>query len=103
MGPTFGKRPGRDPMTPSAPPSNSRPATGRPLGSLTRRLGRSGALQAAGTFLRTQVWAWPVLAALLLAGVGRWMHGAVEGAMRQRRAAELSTILEADVTSLGVW
>jgi hypothetical protein len=68
------------------------------------RIGRgSGSLQATGTFLRRQLWAWPLLAAVVLAGLAWWVNRAVEGVMREQVAAELTTILNADVTALRVW
>jgi hypothetical protein len=71
------------------------------------RLGRSvrlgGSLQATGGFLRRQLWAWPVLAAVLLGGVGWWVHQSVEGAMHRQIADVLTTTLQADVTALRAW
>ncbi len=71
------------------------------------RLGRSirlgGSLVATATFFRRQLWAWPILAAVVLGGVGWWVHGSVEGAMRRQMDDELTTTLKADVTSLRTW
>ena len=53
--------------------------------------------------LRKQLWVWPILAALLLGVVGRWISRSVETAMRERRVAELNTVLNADVAALRVW
>jgi predicted Ser/Thr protein kinase len=53
--------------------------------------------------LRKQLWVWPILAALLLGVVGRWISRSVEAAMRERRVAELTTVLNADVAALRVW
>ena len=53
--------------------------------------------------LRKQLWVWPILAALLLGIVGRWIAWSVETAMRERRVAELTTVLDADVAALRVW
>jgi hypothetical protein len=69
--------------------------------SLQSRL--SGSLAATGTTLRRQLWVWPIIAALLLAGLGWWVHRSVESAMRQELAGQLTTILNADVEALRVW
>ncbi len=53
--------------------------------------------------LRKQLWVWPILAAVLLGIVGRWISRSVETAMRERRVSELTTVLNADVAALRVW
>ncbi len=53
--------------------------------------------------LRKQLWIWPIIAALLLGACGWWVSRSVESAMHQRRAAELTTILNADIAALQVW
>ncbi len=74
--------------------------------SLSRfsRFGRhSRSLTVTGTFLRRQLWVWPLIAAVLLALLSWWVMGAVEGVMRRQVAAELTAIRDADVTALRVW
>src|SRR5437016_1148843 len=63
----------------------------------------SGALRSTRMFLSRHLWAWPVIAALLLGGVGWWVHDSMERAMRKQMADGLTTILKADVTSLRTW
>ena len=53
--------------------------------SSTRRL--SGTLSATHGYLRHQLWVWPIIAGLVLAAVGWWVHRSVEEAMRDRLAA----------------
>ena len=60
----------------------------------------SRTLQAA---LGRQRWIWPVVAALLLGGVGWWVHHSVERAMRDELSGQLTTILNADVEALRTW
>jgi hypothetical protein len=71
------------------------------------RLGRSvrltGPLLATASFFRRQLWAWPVLMAVVLGGIGWWVYESVEGAMRRQLADEMTTTLGADVTSLRTW
>jgi eukaryotic-like serine/threonine-protein kinase len=74
--------------------------------SLSRfsRFGRhSRSLHVTGTFLRRQIWIWPLFGAVVLAGVAWWVSGAVESVMRKAVAAELTAIRDADVTALRVW
>jgi eukaryotic-like serine/threonine-protein kinase len=74
--------------------------------SLSRfsRFGRhSRSFQVTGTFLRRQFWIWPLIGAIVLAGVAWWVNGAVEAVMRKQVAAELTAIRDADVTALRVW
>jgi hypothetical protein len=78
-------------------------AVGRVSGRLSRLLGHSANLAATGRFLRRRLWVWPIIAAVLLAAAGWWVSRAVEGAMRQQRVNELTTILDADVTAVRVW
>jgi eukaryotic-like serine/threonine-protein kinase len=67
----------------------------------TRSAIRSVAI--ASLLLRKQLWIWPILAALLLGICAWWVSRSVEDSMRQRRVAELTTILDADVAALRVW
>jgi serine/threonine protein kinase len=81
----------------------SRSAVGRVTGSLSRLFGGSATLQATGRFLRRQLWAWPVIAAILFGGTGWWVHRSVENAMREQRAADLNAIVDASVSAVRVW
>lgn len=81
----------------------SRSAFGRATGRFSRLIGHSATIQAAGRFLRRQLWAWPIIAAVVLGSVGWWIYHAVESSMRQQRAQELTTVLDADVAALRVW
>jgi serine/threonine protein kinase len=74
--------------------------------SLSRfsRFGRhSRSFTVTGTFLRRQLWVWPLIAAAVLALLSWWVMGAVEGVMRKQVADELTAIRDADVTALRVW
>jgi hypothetical protein len=63
----------------------------------------SGGLRASKKFLQRQLWAWPIFAAILLAGVAWWVNDLVENAMREQMSGELTMILNADVTALRIW
>jgi eukaryotic-like serine/threonine-protein kinase len=65
--------------------------------------GGSRSLGATWSALRRHLWVWPVLAALLLGGVGWWVHRSVEEAMREELAGQLTTILNADLEALRTW
>jgi hypothetical protein len=73
------------------------------LKRLTGTSGFSSSLGATRAALRRHLWAWPVLAALILGGVGWWVHRSVEEAMRAELAGQLTTILNADVEALRTW
>jgi eukaryotic-like serine/threonine-protein kinase len=81
----------------------SRSRVGRLTHRLSHRLGTSSGARAAGRFLRRQVWVWPILAAVILAGVGWAVHDAVEGMMREQRTTDLNVIADASVNSLRTW
>jgi eukaryotic-like serine/threonine-protein kinase len=81
----------------------SRSAISHVTGRITRLLGGAVSLQNAGRFLRRQLWAWPIIAALLLGVSGWWVNRSVEEAMRGQRQAELTTIVNASVAALEIW
>ena len=92
---------------PSVSQQGSQTSTGRRrishIGPMVRWLSSASSLQATSRFFRRQLWAWPVIAALLLGITGYLVDRSVEAAMRSRREAELSTILLADVEALRIW
>jgi hypothetical protein len=53
--------------------------------------------------LRRRIWIWPILAALAMAGGGYWIRTSVESALQTTLAAELRTLLDADVAALRIW
>src|SRR6478672_717068 len=95
--------PTRSRLSRSAVGPLSRSAVGRASGRLTRRLASASSVRKAGTFLRRQLWAWPLIAAVILGTAGLLVHRSVERAMRDQREAELTTIRDADVAALRVW
>jgi hypothetical protein len=54
----------------------------RPMSAL------SSSGRATRVFLRRQLWAWPLLATLVLGAVGWWVNRSVEAAMREQLAGE---------------
>ena len=68
---------------------------------LSRSLTRSLALTA--LFLKRQLWIWPLLAAVLLVIIGFGVRWRVDRAIHEKLAAELETILKADVAGLEIW
>lgn len=62
-----------------------------------------GSMQSTRLFLRKQLWIWPLIAAGILGLLGYWIRVRVEGAMQDNLAAELQTILNAEVESLRIW
>jgi len=54
-------------------------------------------------FLRTQLWIWPLVAAVLLAFVAVTLRLKMEGAMKQQIASNLQVILNANAEALRAW
>src|ERR1700679_550161 len=54
-------------------------------------------------FFRTQLWVWPLVAALILAIIGVWLRVKMEGATKQQIADMLQTILNANTEALHSW
>lgn len=81
----------------------SRSAVGRVSGAVSRLFGSSTRIQATGRFLRQQVWAWPIIAAILFGGTGWYVNRLVEDAMREQRATDLNAMVDASVSALRVW
>ena len=54
-------------------------------------------------FLRTQLWVWPLVAALVLGFIGVWLRVKMEGATKQQIAGTLQTILSANTEALRSW
>jgi eukaryotic-like serine/threonine-protein kinase len=73
---------------PAAPASHS--STGR-------------AMARSRSFLRTQYWVWPLIAAVILGFVGVFVRLRMEGAMKEQIADNLKTILNANAEALRAW
>ena len=71
--------------------------TGSQSSSIANYLGRTH------RFLRKRVWVWPIIAALGIGLIGWWVRAKVETALKSKMAAELRTILNADVKALEIW
>jgi hypothetical protein len=54
-------------------------------------------------FLQKNLWIWPLLAAVLLAGIAYWLRAHVEQSMKASLADQLQVILAADVAALKQW
>src|SRR5262245_57728464 len=90
-------------MSRSAIARASRSAVGRATGRFSRVITTSATLQKAAKFLRHQLWAWPILAAVILGIAGWWVDRSVENALRDAREEMLNTIADANVHALRVW
>src|SRR5437867_10401598 len=53
--------------------------------------------------MRRHLWLWPLVALILLAFVGSWIRGRMEGAMKVQLAGNLKTILAANTEALRAW
>jgi hypothetical protein len=54
-------------------------------------------------FFKTQLWVWPLVAALILGVIGVWLRVKMEGATKQQIADMLQTILNANTEALHSW
>ena len=68
---------------------------------LSRSLTRS--LATTALFLKRQIWIWPLIAATLLVVIGYGARRKVDEAIHVELAAQLQTILNADVAGLEIW
>ena len=63
----------------------------------------SGVLARSRSFLRTQYWIWPLVAAVILVFVGVFVRLRMEAAMKALIAGNLQTILNANTEALRAW
>ena len=66
-------------------------------------VGTSSVLARSRSFLRTQLWIWPLVAAVILVFVGVYVRRHMEGAMKAQIASNLQTILNANTEALRAW
>ena len=81
----------------------SHSAVGRVSGAISRFFGSMSKVQATGRFLRKQLWAWPIIAALVFGGAGWLVYHTVENAMREQRATDLNVMVDASAIAARVW
>lgn len=89
-------------LTPAAG-NMSRTGVGRASGAVSRWFGSSTGIKATGKFLRRQLWAWPIIAAVVVATAYWWVSRSIENAMLQQRANDLNSMVDASVTALRTW
>ncbi|MEM9702356.1 MAG: hypothetical protein AAF907_07925, partial [Planctomycetota bacterium] len=67
--------------------------------------GRSVAtsLRSTGSFLRANVWAWPIVGVLTLSVIGLGVRSAIESTMRENLRSQLQTLLRVEVAMLETW
>src|SRR5258705_6349244 len=76
--------------------SKSEPSSSRSA-SLSSILSRTQGL------MRRHLWIWPLVALVILAFVGLWIRGRMEGAIKSQLAGNLKTILAANTEALRAW
>jgi hypothetical protein len=54
-------------------------------------------------FLRRNLWIWPIIAVIVLAGVGYLVRSAIESTMRDNLRSSLQTLLDVEVAMLQTW
>jgi hypothetical protein len=55
------------------------------------------------TLFKRQLWVWPIIAAVILGVLAWFTNRSIEGAMHQQMAAQLGTILNADIEAVRIW
>ncbi len=80
-----------------------KPATKPAAPAVPPAAGGSSAMARSRSFLRTQSWIWPLVAAVILVFVGVFVRLKMEGAMKAQIAANLTTILNANTEALRAW
>src|ERR1017187_8277793 len=75
----------------------------QPNPSHSRTSSMSSVLTRTQGFLRTQLWVWPLVAAVLLGFIGFSLRVKMEGVMKQQIAANLQVILNANAEALRSW
>src|SRR5438067_2459921 len=61
------------------------------------------AVSRTGLLLKKQLWIWPIIAVLLLAGVGYGIHVAIERTMKASLQSQLTTLLNVQRSMLETW
>jgi len=74
-----------------------------PKSSQSRTSSVASVLTRTRGFLRTQLWVWPLVAALILGFIGLWLRVKMEGATKRQIAETLQTILNANTEALRAW
>src|SRR5262245_107051 len=75
----------------------------KPEPSSSRSASISSILSRTQGVMRRHLWLWPLLTAVILAFVGLWVRGRMEGAMKSQIAGNLKTILAANAEALRAW
>src|SRR4051794_28984736 len=80
-------------------------AAGAPaLGRTPLRDAASGrSVSHTGLLLKKQLWIWPIIAVILLAGIGYGVHAAIERTMQASLQSQLTTLLNVQRTMLETW
>jgi hypothetical protein len=60
-------------------------------------------LSSARLFFKRQLWIWPLLAAIMLGGVGYFVKRAVDQSLKENLGNQLQVVLNADVAALQEW
>jgi hypothetical protein len=55
------------------------------------------------TWLRQAIWAWPIVAALLLGTFGLFIRGGIEATIHQKLSSGLEVLLNAEATAMRFW
>ena len=56
-----------------------------------------------GQYLRRRIWAWPLVAVVVLAGIGYGVRSAIETTMKENLQSQLQTLLNVETAMLETW
>lgn len=54
-------------------------------------------------FFKKQLWVWPIIAVVVLAGIGWWVSSAIERTMKENLSSELKTLVGVERSMLETW
>jgi hypothetical protein len=64
-------------------------------------VGRS--ISRTGLFLKRQIWAWPIIAVVVLAVIGLFVRRSIETTMREGLESQLQTVVDLEASMLNNW
>ncbi len=63
----------------------------------------SRSLTSTRVFLKKNLWAWPIIAVIVLTVVGSTINSSIESTMRENLKSQLKTLLRVEVAMLRTW
>lgn len=83
--------------------SASRSSSAESVQTSRVRASFSRSLSSTRVFLKKNLWAWPIIAVIVLTVVGSTIHSSIESTMRDNLQSQLKTLLRVEVAMLRTW